>query len=38
VGRALLGKQLDDEVVVETPGGEREYVVVGIHTQRPSAA
>lgn len=37
VGRALLGKQIDDEVPVDTPGGQREYIVVGIHTERPSA-
>ena len=30
LGRALLGKALDDEVKVELPGGARTYVVVGV--------
>jgi transcription elongation factor GreB len=30
LGRALLRKALDDEVRVETPGGERAYVIVSI--------
>ena len=30
LARALLGKHLDDEVAVETPGGVRRFVVVGI--------
>jgi transcription elongation factor GreB len=30
LARALLGKRLDDEVSVETPGGVRRYVVVVI--------
>ena len=35
LARALLGKQLDDEVRVHTPGGEREYVVVAIDYADP---
>lgn len=30
LGRALLGKRLDDEVRVETPAGAKMYVVVGV--------
>ncbi len=30
IGQALLGKGLDDEIKVRTPGGERLYVVAGI--------
>jgi transcription elongation factor GreB len=30
LGRALLGKALDDEVKVEVPGGTKMYVVVGV--------
>ncbi len=30
LARALLGKRLDDEVVVQAPAGERVYWVVGI--------
>lgn len=30
LARALLGKHLDDEVVVRAPEGERRYAVVGI--------
>ena len=30
VARAVLGKRLDDEVFVHTPGGEREYVITAI--------
>jgi len=30
VGRALLGRSVDDDVSVDTPGGLREYVVLGI--------
>ncbi|MFN3202555.1 MAG: transcription elongation factor GreB [Bradymonadia bacterium] len=35
VGRALLGKQIDDEITVNTPGGEKEFVILEIHTERP---
>ena len=35
VGRALLGKAVDDEVVVETPGGRMEYVVLEIYSSAP---
>jgi transcription elongation factor GreB len=34
LGRALLRKGLDDEVVVETPGGARVYVIVSIEYGR----
>ncbi len=30
IGQALLGKGLDDEIKVRTPGGERVYVIVDI--------
>jgi transcription elongation factor GreB len=30
LGRALLGKRLDDEIKVEVPGGVKMYVVVGV--------
>jgi transcription elongation factor GreB len=30
LGRALLGKRLDDEVKVDLPGGRKTYVVVGV--------
>jgi transcription elongation factor GreA len=30
IGRALLGKRVDDEVRVQTPGGIREFVVLEI--------
>lgn len=30
MSKALLGKQVDDEVRVQTPGGVRELVIVGI--------
>ena len=30
LGRALLGKRLDEEVKVEVPGGTKGYVVVGV--------
>ena len=36
VGRALLGKQLDDEVGVDTPGGGVDLTVLGIYLDRPS--
>ncbi len=34
LGKALLRKGLDEEVRVETPGGERAYVIVSIEYQR----
>ena len=37
VARALMGKQVDDEVEVTTPGGERAYTILGIHLERPQA-
>jgi transcription elongation factor GreA len=30
IGRALIGKQVDDDVVVQAPGGAREFVVLDI--------
>jgi len=30
IGRALIGKRLDDEVQVMTPGGAREFIVLDI--------
>ena len=30
LARAMLGKRLDDEIVVRTPEGEREYAIVAI--------
>ena len=30
IGRALIGKREDDDVVVQAPGGVREFVVLGI--------
>jgi transcription elongation factor GreA len=30
IGRALIGKEVDDDVVVQAPGGRREFVVLEI--------
>ena len=30
IGRALIGKELDDTVVVNTPGGMVEYEIIGV--------
>lgn len=30
LGRSMLGKEIGDEVVVKTPGGTREFEVIGI--------
>ena len=30
IGRALIGKMLDDDVVVQTPGGAREYNILEV--------
>ena len=30
IGRALIGKEVDDDVVVQAPGGTREFVVLDI--------
>lgn len=38
LGRALLGKRLDDEVRVDTPTGARTYVVVEVKYEQPSGA
>ena len=34
VGRALLGKMLDDEVIVRRPKGERVFTIVAIHYEK----
>jgi len=31
IGRALIGKEIDDDVKVRTPGGIREFIVVDIN-------
>ncbi len=38
LGRALLGKRLDDEFGVEAPGGSSVYVIVAIHYTQPAQA
>lgn len=38
LGRALLRKRLDEEVVVETPGGARAYLIVSIEYQTATTA
>ena len=35
MARALMKKTLDDEVLVETPGGVRHYLVVNIRYESP---
>ncbi|MDX1454596.1 MAG: transcription elongation factor GreB [Gammaproteobacteria bacterium] len=35
MARALLKKQLDDDVAVDTPEGRREYLLVGVSYTRP---
>ncbi len=30
IARALIGKEIDDTVVIKTPGGEREYEVISV--------
>jgi transcription elongation factor GreB len=35
MARALMKKTLDDEVRVDTPGGVREYIVVGVSYEEP---
>ena len=30
VARALIGKETDDEITVQTPGGTREYLIVAV--------
>ena len=30
IGRALIGKEIDDDVQVQTPGGLREFIVISI--------
>jgi hypothetical protein len=37
VGRALLGKEVDDEVKVRWDAGQRELVIVGITYEAPKA-
>ncbi len=31
IGRALIGKEVDDDVIVQAPGGKREFVVLEIN-------
>ncbi len=38
VGRALLGRAVDDDVTVDTPGGRREYVVLDIAARQDALA
>lgn len=37
LARALLKKQVDDEVIVQTPAGEQIYYVTGIRYEEPPA-
>lgn len=37
LGRALLGRRLDDEFAVEAPGGQTIYAVVAIRYEAPAA-
>lgn len=34
IGRALIGKMLDDTIVVQTPGGKVEYEIIGVDYPR----
>nr|WP_308433836.1 GreA/GreB family elongation factor [Thalassotalea profundi] len=34
MARALLGKQVDDEIVVKTPDGEKFFDIIAISYQR----
>ena len=36
MARALLGKRLDDDVRVQTPAGEREFLIAGIAYEAPA--
>jgi len=38
IGRALLGKAVDDEVQVDTPGGRRECLILNISNTGPKPA
>lgn len=35
LGRALLGRQVDDEVAIDTPGGRTRYYVIAIRYNMP---
>lgn len=35
LGRALLGRRLDDQVTIELPGGRQSFFIVDIRYQRP---
>ena len=35
LARALLGKEIDDEVVLQTPGGRKTYVILDITPEAP---
>jgi transcription elongation factor GreB len=37
LGRALLGKALDSEITIETPKGQRHYVITAVSYQPPDA-
>ncbi len=32
IGRALMGKEIGDEVAVQTPGGKRDFEIIGLRT------
>jgi transcription elongation GreA/GreB family factor len=34
IGKALIGKGVGDEIIVKTPGGTREFEIVGICIER----
>ncbi len=38
LARALLGKRLDEEVVIDIPGGRRAYAIVAIRYDEPVAS
>jgi transcription elongation factor GreA len=31
LGKALIGKEVDDEVIVQTPGGVKKYIILEIN-------
>ncbi len=37
LGRALLGKTLDAEIIIQTPKGQRTYVITAVSYQQPGA-
>ena len=38
IGRAVLGKEVDDVVIVTRPRGPIELTILGVHAERPSSA